>query len=196
MTARATTRSPTLTAAQSRRRPAGWSRPAPPAGPRGADGRAGRRGYQPEGRRLGGGRHRWRSSAGRPGCEARPAVSRTRAARRPGPRPIRVCAGRLMDRPELGLAQRERALELAGLSEELARSATSSAIRTSSAATACDGGATLSSPAKPSGSCQDWRTVPIRVYFGPAGARSPANRSPVSSPHSPWYRSTQPSRRR
>src|SRR6185369_14154486 len=49
-----------------------------------------------------------------------------------------------------------------------------------------DGGATLSSPANPSGSCHDWRTVPDRVYFGPAGARSPANRSPVSSPHRPW----------
>ena len=26
---------------------------------------------------------------------------------------------------------------------------------------------------------------PVRVYFGPAGARSPANRSPVSRPHRP-----------
>ena len=52
-------------------------------------------------------------------------------------------------------------------------------------AIACDGGATLSRPANPSGSCHDWRTEPVRVYFGPAGARSPANRSPVSRPHRP-----------
>ena len=46
-------------------------------------------------------------------------------------------------------------------------------------------GATLSSPRNPIGSFHDGRTEPVRVYFRPAGARSPANRSRVSRPHSP-----------
>ena len=70
------------------------------------------------------------------------------------------------------------------------RSASISSIRRSSTAGARDGGGTLARPAKPSGSAHDWRTEPVRVYFGPAGARSPANRSPVSRPHSPRYPSS------
>ena len=52
--------------------------------------------------------------------------------------------------------------------------------------------AALSRPRKPSGSFHDWRAVAVRVYLGPAGARSPAKRSLVSRPHSPRKPSIQP----
>ncbi len=55
----------------------------------------------------------------------------------------------------------------------------------SAARRAAEPGTTLSSPAKPITSDQEVRIEPSRLYLGPAGARSPPNGSPVSSPHSP-----------
>ena len=80
------------------------------------------------------------SRPGRPSRGRPPSPRRGRAARPRGPRPPAVT---------------------------VALSAASSAIRASSTGTACDGGAVLPSPANPSGSCHDWRTEPVRVYFGP-----------------------------
>src|SRR5215203_4191210 len=52
------------------------------------------------------------------------------------------------------------------------------------------GGATLSSPAHPTGSYQARLTLLLRLYIGPAGASSPSKGSLAQSPHNPRYPET------